>query len=159
MKKLLGILVLGLLWCNVGVADDSKFSPIDEMYKNCTSYIKLISSENPNLNQDEKLSAILCNEFFKGLDGGVLYQGIITNMKLSQEDKKRLNTENILGSCMNDPKFNPEEQGQKLTFIKTFVRYVEDNPKKIKEMVKSMPDFYPVTRVLYKALQEKYPCE
>ena len=60
---------------------------------------------------------------------------------------------------MNDPKFNPEEQGQKLTFIKTFVRYVEDNPKKIKEMVKSMPDFYPVTRVLYKALQEKYPCE
>ena len=31
--------------------------------------------------------------------------------------------------------------------------------KKIKEMEKTMPDFYPVTRVLYKALQEKYPCE
>ena len=158
MKKLLGILVLGLLWSNVGIADNSKLSPIGEMYKNCTSYIKLIRSENSNLNQDEQLSAILCNEFFTGLDGGVLYQSTITNSKLSQKDKKKLNTKNVLGSCIRDPKFNIGGQNLKLTFIKTFIRYVEDNPKKIKEMENDMPDFYPIVRVVYTALQEKYPC-
>ena len=76
MKKFLGIFILGLLWSNVGIADNSKLSPIGEMYKNCTSYIKLIRSENSNLSQDEQLSAILCDEFFAGLYGGIIFQSV-----------------------------------------------------------------------------------
>ena len=158
MKKFLGIFIIGLLWSNIGVADYMKLSPIGKMYEDCTMYMKLIRSDSL-LNNEENLRAILCNQYFEGLDGGVLYQTVITNSNLSQKDKKRLNTENVLGSCMRDPKFNTGGQNGKLNFIKAFIRYVEDNPKKIKEIEnKDIPDFYPVVRVVDAALREKYPC-
>ena len=92
MKKFLGIFIIGLLWSNIGVADYMKLSPIGKMYEDCTMYMKLIRSGGSILNEDEGLGAIFCDKYFDGLDGGVLYQGVITNSKLSQKDKKKLSS-------------------------------------------------------------------
>ena len=160
MKKLLWILVFGLLWCNVGFADDfSKLSPIDKMYENCTSYTKLIRSGTSNLSEVELYGATLCNEYFKGLDSGILHQMVNTLTRLDNTDQKDKVEKIVLGSCMGDPKYNVSNLNMKTHLIKLFIRYVEDNPKKIKEIEnKDIPDFYPIVRVVDAALREKYPC-
>lgn len=158
MKKLLGIFIIGLLWSNVGVADYMKLSPIGKMYEDCTLYIKAATSGTPYSDEDKALGVIFCSTYFDGLDAGVLYQGINSNIKLPKKYKKEFNTENVLGSCLRDPKYNHGGRALKEIMIKLFVRYVEDNPKKIEEMEKDMPDFYPIQRVVSAALREKYPC-
>ena len=62
MKKLLGILVLSLLWCNVGFADaasvkkacrDLGFEPGTQLFLDCA--LKLMSQEKKLMSQEKKL--------------------------------------------------------------------------------------------------------
>ena len=65
MKKLLGILVLSLLWCNVGFADtdsvkktcsDLGFEPGTELFLDCA--LRLMSQEKKEVSSKDKKSKV-----------------------------------------------------------------------------------------------------
>ena len=74
MKKLLGILVLSLLWCNVGFADaasvkkacrDLGFEPGTELFLDCA--LKLMSQEKKEDSSKDKKKGESFNEKYKTL--------------------------------------------------------------------------------------------
>ena len=54
MKKLLGILVLGLLWCNVGFAENKLILQDLKINANVTTYFSQIDIKNYNANMEGK---------------------------------------------------------------------------------------------------------
>ena len=157
MKKLLGIVVLSLLM--TGNAFAQKYlSVIDQMYDDCLVYSKFKKiGSNISATNEEYLALSICGGYFQALDYGIMYQGIWSNLKIPKKDKIKFNTENVLGSCIRDPKYNIGPATLKDIMIKAFTRYVEDNPKIVKQI--SNQGYFEIIQVLGKALREKYPCK
>ena len=157
MKKLLIILFVSLLFTNQSIANDK----IESMYNKCTSYIKIVNFGLENTSTDEKINFIECKLYFKGLDDAILHQKVFADStleKAGQKSAKALLEHMILGSCMMDPKYKKDLLDPNLEkhLVKVFVRFVEDNPKKIKDI--NNIGFRPLISVIIYALKEKYPC-
>ena len=51
MKKLLGILVLGVLWCNAGISDENRFLNINLPSEHEWQKIEIIEGDKPQFKQ------------------------------------------------------------------------------------------------------------
>jgi hypothetical protein len=135
MKKLLGILVIGLLWCNVGFAETSQSLSSTEIYKACKVTIRL-SNDDSQATPQEIVDMTKCTYYLTGLLRGAELQGYL-DYKL-QNDLY----ENILRACQ------PSEVTIRQV-MRIFVKFLDDHPEKL--------HLFPAT-IVHLSLSEVFPC-
>ena len=146
MKKLLGILVLGLLWCNASYAK-SGFD-IKKMYKNCKVVIHISAGgDRTKLSYEEQVGELICLTYFTAMYDTVIHQNIFGD-RLYKPNRR-----NFLLSC---PPLNNGDIFNENILIKIFTRYVEDNPKIVE---KNTERLWPMLYTVNDALMEKFSCK
>ena len=147
MKKLLGILVLGLLLSGNASYAKSGFD-IKEMYKNCKVVIHISAGgDRTKLSYEDQVGELICLTYFTAMYDTVIHQNIFGD-RLYKPNRR-----NFLLSC---PPLNNGDIFNENILIKIFTRYVEDNPKIVEELTKTL---WPMQHIVNKALMEKFPCK
>jgi len=136
MKKLLGIVVLGFLWCNVSFADDGV---------NSTRFMLKHCKEAMSGKEDKVMESVLiCKMYFRGA-----WEGALIRQAHFDAEMERMNVTvnkdsfRILNACVpNKTTLNQ--------FINIFINHMDRNPEKLDEMLMlNISD----------ALDELFPCK
>ena len=134
MKKLLGIVVLGLLWCGVSFA----FYDNKQLKKECSIAYKIIKSEDEDresfvskLSEIEMSDATTCMGYFDGF-----FETVVMNGVLNKGESK-------FGAVCFSDKISRNE------LIEIYYDYIISN---------RTADDDPAITIIYKSLIKKLPC-